>query len=630
MENNEIPFFGGSESKQEYERHLEELLKNPPQPVNFTYTVDQLRAIYNNFTPVVDNTPGPRYIEDYYEFNEEPKCGDVNKFIDSIYDFYSLENKNDLSKVENIYYTIIDNSYAIQLPNEFWEAKNEIREHLNYLKDIRAINEYQQEKEKIKIEQEKSRILQEQQLREQQISPVERMNNFFNTINRTDQKNNDQQQEETYVTLEQLEPLLSESGYMCFGHGTGRKGNSDEVVDSIFNEGLRTKNNSLYYTTIGLSTPTPELKKQLKEIGIPEPTLEDLKKQFNNWQHLDSKKIIIARIPTEYINKAGDRSDLDGEMFGAFYTQKQQPNGHKTNYLDSKFIVGCFDVDKQAVRLNKNFERTLTLETIEQLKENYKKTVEKTNARKEKQSLGITQEEIHLTQQNQSQPVSYNTETYDSFDDNIDWNNTSSEQVEIEQLKEQIEKYNSQINTLLASMQPYMQIPKVNREISKVIEKNNEINSSQIIDSLNDYKNVVEIKQSLLSYLEQADKFIKDNVGKSQEPVAPQQTQVQSDMFTQSLPTDFWKEFEQPEQELKPQQPLPNNFWDEFDNPNNGRNVGPERKYNDDGTYTMEYIAHLANTPLGFNETIFDQLMQENEMKRQQDNEQMTSGGQYM
>ena len=74
------------------------------------------------------------------------------------------------------------------------------------------------------------------------------MNNFFNTINGAEQKNNNQQQEETYVTLEQLEPLLSESGYMCYGHGTGRKGNSDEVVDSIFNEGLRTKNNSLYNT----------------------------------------------------------------------------------------------------------------------------------------------------------------------------------------------------------------------------------------------------------------------------------------------------------------------------------------------------------------------------------------------
>ena len=620
MANNEVPFFNSSEWEQ---KHLEEILKNPPKPVSFTYTVDQLRNIYSSFTPVVDNTPAPRYIEDYYEFNKEPARGDVNKFINAIYDFYSLENKNDLSKVENIYHRIIDDSYDIQIPDEFRKAQQEISEHLNYLWDMKAIKKYQQEQEKQKMEQ----MQKEQQLKEQQISPTERMNNFFNTINGAEQKNNNQQQEETYVTLEQLEPLLSESGYMCYGHGTGRKGNSDEVVDSIFNEGLRTKNNSLYYTTIGLSTPTPELKEQFKEIGMPEPTIEDLKKQFNNWQHQDSKKIIIARIPTEYINKAGDRSDLDGEMFGAFYTQKQQPNGQATNYLDSKFIIGCFDVEKQAVRLNKNFEKTLTPETIEQLKENYKKTVEKTNARRERQNLGITQEEIDLSQQNQTQPVSYNTETYDNFDDNIEWNNTSSEQAEIEQLKEQIEKYNSQINTLLANMQPYMQIPKVNREISKVIEKNNEINSSQIIDSLNDYKTVVEIKQSLLTYLEQANKFIKDNVGKQQEPVAEEQP-GQTQTSTQSLPDNFWDEFDKPQEKQTPTNQSFEEIMAEFDKPD--PTARPERMYNSDGTYTMEYIAHLANTPLGFNQTIYDQLMQYNEMKRQQGKEQMTSGGRHI
>lgn len=392
--------------------------------------------------------------------------------------------------------------------------------------------------------------------------------------------------EETYVTLEQLEPLLSEPGYMCYGHGTGRKGNSDEVVDSIFSEGLRTKNNSLYYTTIGLSTPTPELIEQFKEIGMPEPTLEDLKKQFNNWQHQDSKKIIIARIPTEYINKAGERSDLDGEMFGAFYTQKQQPNGQTTNYLDSKFIIGCFDVEKQAVRLNKNFERTLTSETIEQLKENYKKTVEKTNARKERQTMGITQEEINLAQQ--EQVVNYNTDSYDSFED-IDWGDTplkpeqpKQDQEQINQLKEQISSYNNQIDMLLANMKPYMQIPKVNQEISKVIEKNNEINSSQIIDSLNDYKTVVDIKQTLLSYLEKADKFIKDNVEKIQEPVIEKQP-VQTQTHTQKQADGF-----------------------------------PKRTYNDDGTYTTEYINYVSNTPSGFNKEYYDRLMQENEFKRKQ------------
>lgn len=93
---------------------------------------------------------------------------------------------------------------------------------------------------------------------------------------------------------------------------------------------------------------------------------------------------------------------------------------------------------------------------------------------------------------------------------------------QISKLKEQISEYDRQITTLLTGMQSYKQIPKINREILKVIEKNNEINSSQIIDSLNDYKTVVEIKQSLLIYLEQVDKFIKDNVGKQQEPIEQQ------------------------------------------------------------------------------------------------------------
>ena len=690
------------EIRREQERKLEELSKNPPSDINFTYSKEESDRIISNYrselekikSQIKPSNSNGRTIEDYteeWEYHYKPTASEIVDLVDS---YNKLADKNNINNVEYVV-SQINQKYnnRMQLPNEIAKTMEEIKEHLNWLYQMRDINQYLNNKQ---IEQQHSQQIQQERFktiqnelplineklnyikelyknneafktketellkeilyfyqkintsaedmlngRRKEITQedMNRLSSFLQTLDSIQQEiiNSHKQpqqttpvQEETYVTLEQIEPLLSETGYMCYGHGTGRKGNFDEVVDSIFNEGLRTKNNSLYYTTIGLSTPTPELKAQLKEIGMQEPRIEDLKKQFNNWQHQDSKKIIIARIPTEYINKAGDRSDLDGEMFGAFYTQKQQPNGQATNYLDSKFIIGCFDVDKQAVRLNKNFERTLTPETIEQLKENYKKTVEKTNARRERQNLGITQEEINLSQQNQTQQVNYNTETYDNFDDNIEWNNTSAEQAEIDQLKEQIEKYNSQINTLLANMQPYMQIPKVNREISKVIEKNNEINSSQIIDSLNDYKTVVKIKQLLLTYLEQADNFIKDNVGKQQETVVEQQAQTIQQDNTQSLQDDFLKEFEQPQQEQKPQQPLSDNFWDEFDNPNNGRNAGPERKYNDDGTYTIEYITHLATTPLGFNKYIYDQLMQENETKRQQGEEQMTSGGRHM
>lgn len=237
-----------------------------------------------------------------------------------------------------------------------------------------------------------------------------------------------EKEDETYVTLEQLEPLLSESGYMCYGHGTGRMGNSDEIVDSIFSEGLRTKDNSLYFTTIGLSTPTPELKEQYKELGLPEPSIEDLKKQFNNWQHQDSKKIIIARIPIEYINSMGDRSDRDGEMFGAFYIEELQPDGKTTNYLDSRFIVGCFDVEKQAVRLNKNFERTLSPETIEKLRKGYKKALEKTKARLDSAELSITQQK-ELQEQVQQQETTQDYSSYDSFYfPEIEWDMPSDEQ----------------------------------------------------------------------------------------------------------------------------------------------------------------------------------------------------------
>ncbi|MBO5530316.1 MAG: hypothetical protein J5970_02865 [Bacilli bacterium] len=206
----------------------------------------------------------------------------------------------------------------------------------------------------------------------------------------------EEQMQDEYMTLDELESILSESGYMCLGHGTGRKGNDDEIVDSIFSEGLRTKNNSLALTTIGLSTPTQELKQQYAEYGIPEPTMDGLKEQLNNWQHLDSQKIILARVPTEYINQMGDRSDLDGEMYGAFMVEEIQSNGKTTNYLDPRYIIGCYDVEKKAVRMNPCFERTLTNQTISTLQSKYKKALDKTKqrlARAEQEMFSPVQEQ---------------------------------------------------------------------------------------------------------------------------------------------------------------------------------------------------------------------------------------------
>lgn len=231
--------------------------------------------------------------------------------------------------------------------------------------------------------------------------------------------------EEIYVTMEQLAPILSESGYICFGHGTGRSGNDDSVVNSIFEEGLRTKDNSLYFTTIGLDTPTPEIIRNHEELGIEAPSISAIENQFNNWQHQDSKKIIIARVPSEYINFSGNRSDLDGEMFGAFMDEKLGKDGKITNYLNPAFIIGCYDVDKKAVRLNKSFERTLSEQTLSKVKSGYKKALEKTQRRLKamEDNLPVFSEMINELQQESitQEQMLQNQEMISDFGDDIDW-----------------------------------------------------------------------------------------------------------------------------------------------------------------------------------------------------------------
>ena len=188
------------------------------------------------------------------------------------------------------------------------------------------------------------------------------------------------------LTIDELAPLFSEPGYICAGHGTGRSGNGDEVVNLIFDNGLRTKDNSLCFTSIFLNTPTPELIEQNQKLGISPPTIDTLKNDLNNWQHMDSKKIIIARLPSEYINWHGDRDDHDGEMFGAFMNEVVQENGKINYYLDSRFILGCYNVYTKTFRVNSKYERILSNSTKEKLKEGYLKALKKTEDRHKRTS----------------------------------------------------------------------------------------------------------------------------------------------------------------------------------------------------------------------------------------------------
>lgn len=156
------------------------------------------------------------------------------------------------------------------------------------------------------------------------------------------------------MKLSDIEYLLGNDEYFYLGHGTGRN-NSSEVVASIFKNGLRTKDNSLYYTAIGLDTTNTE----------------KLENKLNNWPHLESKNVILIRIPIKYINLYGESSDLNGEKFGAFYQEINE-----TYYLKPKFIISCYS--NGIFIKNPLFEENLSLETIKELKSNYQQILEKT------------------------------------------------------------------------------------------------------------------------------------------------------------------------------------------------------------------------------------------------------------
>ena len=97
------------------------------------------------------------------------------------------------------------------------------------------------------------------------------------------------------------------------------------------------------------------------------------------------------------------------------------------------------------------------------------------------------------------------------------YNQLYPEQEQVSELQKQISTYDTYMKKLLSNMQQYMEIPVINQEISKVIKKNNELNSPQIIDSIYGYKRLAEIKKALSLYLEKVDEYIKNNIEKEQD-----------------------------------------------------------------------------------------------------------------
>lgn len=179
---------------------------------------------------------------------------------------------------------------------------------------------------------------------------------------------------------------------------------------------------------------------------------------------------------------------------------------------------------------------------------------------------------------------------------------------EISRLQQQIQEMNNKINIMIQELQPYMVVPKVNEQITKLISKNIEIDSSKIVDSITDYQRVIDIKKTLVTYLENATGFIRTQQNKS----TIQNQQVLSD--DKQIDDKFWEEFEAKKEDTQEATKLSEQFWDDFMKKDERYTSFPSNKVLDsNGLFTMEYIAYTMEE----NKEAARQMLESNEKRKQ-------------
>ena len=229
--------------------------------------------------------------------------------------------------------------------------------------------------------------------------------------------------ERKFVKLEEIANPCSFNNMMISGHGTASAGNGHEIIESIFDEGVKgfeslgsmiDKNRS--NEVVG-STELGDNTVGLWSSMEGELDFQKMKEKLDNWPHRGAKNIILMRFPIDYYHAY---TEVSGERTQAYFTEHKDKNGQATNYIDRRFIIGNYDAETGQVELNPNFEPNITGDFKKELDERLAKAQEQTKKRHEafdeKNPFGFTR-----TSMEESKPE-------DDADDVVgDWNDADWE-----------------------------------------------------------------------------------------------------------------------------------------------------------------------------------------------------------
>ena len=171
------------------------------------------------------------------------------------------------------------------------------------------------------------------------------------------------------IIIDNFNMIMNNPGNVYFGHGTGT--DEPEKLTSILVNGLRCKDDSLYFTSERLG--------EGNNIG-----LDDVRK-LRNWPHDSSKKIVIVSLPKCFtiLDSYSLGTYHKGELAFCYTPSEEQIRNYGLNpglYIMPEFILGYYDAIKDEFYRSQLYYEMLPdaaqRELFDRVKANYVKVLE--------------------------------------------------------------------------------------------------------------------------------------------------------------------------------------------------------------------------------------------------------------
>lgn len=161
----------------------------------------------------------------------------------------------------------------------------------------------------------------------------------------------------------EIENKFANEGNQYYAHGIGAY--DKNVIKSIFENGLRCSHNELYWTVLELGKGSDSLFREKEAL-------------MNNWEHKDSKHIMIASLPEVFHLLDVMGTALFQKRHAAFYNNISPEEASKLGispglYLKPEFIMGMYDAEKKDFVVNDRYYENLPEEEQRKILEDVKK-----------------------------------------------------------------------------------------------------------------------------------------------------------------------------------------------------------------------------------------------------------------